>query len=416
MKIASVDIGTNAVKSKIFRTTPTSIKYIDGIRSPIRLGAEVFKKGKLSEKKLKELTDTLKKYQKKFIKDGISQYEIVATSALRNTSNSEDARRYIENKIEHPIRIISGLEEAQLISFHPKAQKEKNKMYVDVGGGSTEIYIYDNSNHSVQSFQLGGVRLMLKKDEKNEWERMDKWLSQFTDIKEIIGVGGNIRAFLSAHKSKKMKYFITAMMIALTSSVSAQFYVYGYVQVPEDKIQEYIENEEEYFSQAAKIAIEQGVIEGWAILSRYQGLDSEPNFYWYVGIGDIDKLNDFNNDFGEIINQVSQKSGASSLISRALNDHSKYQTFIGTYYRGGLATNNKSDGWKYIRHNYAKVPNTGSWMNAQTENWGMFIDKNMNNGKVNQELWAASVRVHPTGNGYNWNVLTVDAFKSLKDW
>ena len=56
MKIASVDIGTNAVKSKIFKTTPTSIKYIDGIRSPIRLGAEVFKKGKLSEKKLKELT------------------------------------------------------------------------------------------------------------------------------------------------------------------------------------------------------------------------------------------------------------------------------------------------------------------------------------------------------------------------
>ena len=61
-------------------------------------------------------------------------------------------------------------------------------------------------------------------------------------------------------------------------------------------------------------------------------------------------------------------------------------------YRGGLATNNKSDGWKYIRHNYAKVPDTGAWMNAQTENWGKFIDKNMNNGKVNQELWAASVR------------------------
>jgi hypothetical protein len=54
-------------------------------------------------------------------------------------------------------------------------------------------------------------------------------------------------------------------------------------------------------------------------------------------------------------------------------------------------------------------------MSAQTENWGKFIDKNMNNGKVNQELWAASVRVHPQGNGYNWNVLTVDAFKSLKD-
>ena len=121
------------------------------------------------------------------------------------------------------------------------------------------------------------------------------------------------------------------------------------------------------------------------------------------------------NDFGAIVNQVSQKSGAPSLISRALNDHAKYQTFVGTYYRGAMATNNDSDGWKYIRHSYAKVPNTGAWLNAQSENWGKFIDKNMNNGKVNQELWAASIRVHPQGNGYNWNVLTVDAFKSLKD-
>ena len=82
MKIASVDIGTNAVKSKIFETTPTSIQYIDGIRSPIRLGSEVFKKGKISEKKLNELTKTLKKYLKKFKKDKIDQYEIVATSAF----------------------------------------------------------------------------------------------------------------------------------------------------------------------------------------------------------------------------------------------------------------------------------------------------------------------------------------------
>ena len=90
------------------------------------------------------------------------------------------------------------------------------------------------------------------------------------------------------------KYFLTAMMFFLTSSLSAQYFLYGYVQVPEDNIQEFIENEEEYFSQAAKIAIENEVIEGWGILSRYQGLDSEPNFYWYVGVGDIDKLDNFN--------------------------------------------------------------------------------------------------------------------------
>ena len=89
MKIASIDIGTNAIKSKIFETSPASIKYIDGIRSSIRLGKEVFEDGKLSDKKLKQLTKTLQKYQKKFKKDKIDHYEIVATSAFRNTSNSE---------------------------------------------------------------------------------------------------------------------------------------------------------------------------------------------------------------------------------------------------------------------------------------------------------------------------------------
>jgi len=205
VKIASIDIGTNAVKSKIFETTPASIKYIDGIRSPIRLGKEVFEDGKLSDKKLKQLTKTLQKYQKKFKKDKINQYEIVATSAFRNTSNSEEARRYVENKIEHPIRIISGLEEAKLISFHPKAQKGKNKMYVDVGGGSTEIYIYRKNEHYIQSFQLGAVRLMLNKEEKKEWSRMDQWLTKHSHVDEIIGLGGNIKAFLNAHDVKKMK-------------------------------------------------------------------------------------------------------------------------------------------------------------------------------------------------------------------
>ena len=63
MKIASIDIGTNAIKSKIFETSPSSISFIGGIRSPIRLGEEVFKNGYLTDAKLKELVKTIKKYQ-----------------------------------------------------------------------------------------------------------------------------------------------------------------------------------------------------------------------------------------------------------------------------------------------------------------------------------------------------------------
>jgi exopolyphosphatase/guanosine-5'-triphosphate,3'-diphosphate pyrophosphatase len=204
MKIASIDIGTNAVKSKIFKTTPTSIEFIEGIRSPIRLGTDVFNNGCLAKEKLDLLVKTLKKYQKNFIKNDIAMYEIVATSAFRDTKNSEEARRYVENKIEHPIRIISGLEEAKLIRLHPKAQSKSSKVYVDVGGGSTEIYIFENNQHIIQSFQLGAVRGMLAKDDPQEWLRLKKWLIKQPKINTLVGLGGNIRSFLNLNNKKKM--------------------------------------------------------------------------------------------------------------------------------------------------------------------------------------------------------------------
>ena len=95
MKIAAVDIGTNAIKSKIFDTSPTSINFIEGIRTPVRLGTEVFEKGFLSKETLKLLVKTLKNYEEYFQNNGINKFEIVATSAFRDTSNSEDARRVL---------------------------------------------------------------------------------------------------------------------------------------------------------------------------------------------------------------------------------------------------------------------------------------------------------------------------------
>ena len=204
MKIASIDIGTNAIKSKIFKTTPTSIEFIEGIRSPIRLGSNVFKEGYLKKNKLNELVKTLKKYQKNFEKNNIKMYEIVATSAFRDTQNSEDARRYVENKIEHPIRIISGLEEAKLISLHPKAQSINKNVFVDVGGGSTEIYIYQDDQHIIQSFQLGAVRGMLNKNDLSEWKRLKNWLKKQNKVEFLVGLGGNIRSFLKIYESNKM--------------------------------------------------------------------------------------------------------------------------------------------------------------------------------------------------------------------
>ena len=233
MKIASIDIGTNAIKSKIFKTTPTSIEFIEGMRSPIRLGGEVFNEGKLSQKKLDQVISTIKSYEGIFQKNKIDRYEIVATSAFRDTSNSEDARRYVETAINHPLRVISGLEEAQLIRFHPKSNTGKNKIFVDLGGGSTEFFLRDSTGIEIRSFQLGAVRNMLSKDKKEEWIRLEKWLETIKPKKKLIGIGGNIRSFLQAHDKKELSIKELNKKIKEFSKLSTQEKIFKYKFSPD---------------------------------------------------------------------------------------------------------------------------------------------------------------------------------------
>ena len=233
MKIASIDIGTNAIKSKIFKTTPTSIEFIEGMRSPIRLGGEVFNEGKLSQKKLDQVISTIKSYESIFQKNKIDRYEIVATSAFRDTSNSEDARRYIETAINHPLRVISGLEEAQLIRFHPKSNTGKNKIFVDLGGGSTEFFLRDSKGMEIRSFQLGAVRNMLNKDKKEEWIRLEKWLETIKPRTKLIGIGGNIRSFLQAHDKTELSVKELNKKIKEFSKLSTQEKIFKYEFSPD---------------------------------------------------------------------------------------------------------------------------------------------------------------------------------------
>ena len=220
MKIAAIDIGTNAIKSKIFDTTPTSIDFKDGVRTPIRLGTEVFLEGKIPKKKLIDLSILIDKYIKFFKQNEVKLYEIVATSAFRDTNNSEESRRFIEQKIGQPVRIISGFEEANLIKFHPDASLLSDKFFVDIGGGSTEFFQYSENNlHLTQSFQLGAVRNMLKKDKLSEWDRMSHWLNENQLNSKLIGIGGNIRSFFRLCDAKTMDADMFLNEVKLLSSI-----------------------------------------------------------------------------------------------------------------------------------------------------------------------------------------------------
>ena len=235
MKIAAIDIGTNAIKSKIFDTTPTSIDFKEGVRTPIRLGTEVFLEGKIPKKKLIDLSVLIDKYIKFFKQNEVQLYEIVATSAFRDTNNSEESRRFIEQKIGQPIRIISGFEEANLIKFHPDASLLSNKFFVDIGGGSTEFFQYSKNNlHLTQSFQLGAVRNMLKKDKLSEWDRMSHWLNDNQLNSKLIGIGGNIRSFFRLCDAKSMDADMFLNEVKLLSSFQKDKKI-NLFNLPEDR-------------------------------------------------------------------------------------------------------------------------------------------------------------------------------------
>lgn len=204
MKIAAIDIGTNAVKSKIFDTSSNLISFNESIRTPTRLGTDVFVDGLLSKVSIEKLVTSLKKYQDYFNKNQIEFYEIVATSAFRDTKNSEDARRLVENEIEHPIKVISGLEEASLMALNPKIKKDDSKLYADLGGGSLEFFYYLDGKKKIKSFQLGAVRNMLRKDRPDEWKKLNVWLNKLPSFNTVVGIGGNIRSFLKIHNQDKI--------------------------------------------------------------------------------------------------------------------------------------------------------------------------------------------------------------------
>ena len=204
MKIAAIDIGTNAVKSKIFDTSSNLISFNESIRTPTRLGTDVFVDGLLSKASIEKLVSSLKKYQDYFNRNNIEFYEIVATSAFRDTKNSEDARRLVENEIEHPIRVISGLEEASLMALNPKIKNNDPKLYADLGGGSLEFFYYLDGKKKIKSFQLGAVRNMLRKDKPDEWKKLNAWLNKLPSFNTVVGIGGNIRSFLKIHNQDKI--------------------------------------------------------------------------------------------------------------------------------------------------------------------------------------------------------------------
>jgi exopolyphosphatase/guanosine-5'-triphosphate,3'-diphosphate pyrophosphatase len=203
MLFASIDIGSNAVRllfANVYETKNGPIlEKASLIRIPLRLGFDVFTDGFLSAQRTEDLVKTMRAF--KLLIDVYKPlgYKVAATSAMREASNNQEVLDLVKTETGLEIGMIDGIEEANIISSLSGNFVDNNyskTLYVDVGGGSTEVSLLDGERFITSaSFRIGTIRLLANKVEESEWHKMKDWLQQFkADFGRMncIGSGGNI--------------------------------------------------------------------------------------------------------------------------------------------------------------------------------------------------------------------------------
>lgn len=204
IKLAAIDIGSNSIRLLIVNVIPTPeytyYRKVSMTRLPVRLGEDVFKQGKISKETTQRLVDAMQAYKYIMKVNNVQDYRACATSAMREAKNGMGVSKRIAKKTGINIELIDGAEEARLVfeskMFDKIQPAENNFLYIDVGGGSTELTLWKhNEIVDAQSFKIGTVRILNGLDEPQEWNRMQQWITaqtQHLDDLAMIGSGGNI--------------------------------------------------------------------------------------------------------------------------------------------------------------------------------------------------------------------------------
>ena len=214
MKFAAIDVGSNAVRllfTQVFENKGETFFKKDSLfRVPIRLGEDSFVKHKISDKKADSLIKTMMAFKYLIEAYGPLDYMAVATAAMREAENSQEIIRAIYQESGLDLEIIDGQREAEIIYSNHVAEMLDNKgnyLYIDVGGGSTELTLISGSVIvDSYSFKLGTVRLLEEQVPKSEWQNMKNWIKEFTsDYPSIkgIGTGGNINKILKMSRKEE---------------------------------------------------------------------------------------------------------------------------------------------------------------------------------------------------------------------
>lgn len=214
LKFGAIDIGSNAVRLLITNAFETPqgplFRKSELIRLPVRLGEDVFSMGHIGPEKAQKLVDTMHAFKLLLGVHGVAGYRACATSAMRNATNSEEIVERVSDLTGIDIEVIHGRTEADIIfSNHVEEHlhKDRSYLYIDVGGGSTELTLFsDNRPVASRSFRIGTIRLLQGKVEAEYWERLLNWVEEHTaSIGNLdgIGSGGNINKIYKLISPKK---------------------------------------------------------------------------------------------------------------------------------------------------------------------------------------------------------------------
>lgn len=203
-KIAGIDIGSNSVRLLVSNVIAdkkvTLFKKSSLTRLPIRLGADAFSSGKISKKNMDKLVTGMLAYSKIMEVHEVEMYRACATSALRESTNGQQVVKEVFEKTGIDIELIDGKEEAKIIFNSDMIESirdlEDSFLYIDVGGGSTELTLfYKDDIVASKSFKIGTIRLLKGMVDREHWDEMKAWIKTNTkgmgDIL-MVGSGGNI--------------------------------------------------------------------------------------------------------------------------------------------------------------------------------------------------------------------------------
>lgn len=217
MKLAAIDIGSNAARlliTEVIKNNKDEVSFnkVSLVRVPLRLGFDVFETGEIPPKKVELFLETMKAFHHLINAYEIKHYKACATSAMRDAVNSREITQLIKKQTGIKIEVISGGQEASYVFENHIAgnlDKTKSYLYIDVGGGSTELTFFSKNKMVFKhSFEIGTIRLLKNKVTEGHWDEMKNFIKKrTTNFGEIsaIGSGGNINKVFSLSNRKDNK-------------------------------------------------------------------------------------------------------------------------------------------------------------------------------------------------------------------